>query len=219
MPNFRKRHPAPSNRHGHKRGGPHELRCVLWGVGIAHRRVQQARWTVTNLIGRFRNSLQMLNAVSVRSAALPVPASLETIARNRQTNDLPALTDTYYRTFGPVPAATDADRLTRDLMDVDDALALGTLKTLKASDQSGDLILQSGNRIEDEARQAAPGSAPFLTAASTAANIQSQAMMQKMLAAMIRQEAARVAHDNARRKRHAALVGKARQAVSDFLKR
>lgn len=127
------------------------------GVGIAHRRVQQARWTVTNLIGRFRNSLQMLNAVSVRSAALPVPASLETIARNRQTNDLPALTDTYYRTFGPVPAATDADQLTRDLMDVDDALALGTLKTLKASDQSGDLILQSGNRVEDEARQARAG--------------------------------------------------------------
>jgi len=29
VPNFRKRHPAPSNRHGHKRGGPHELRCVL----------------------------------------------------------------------------------------------------------------------------------------------------------------------------------------------
>jgi hypothetical protein len=64
---------------------------------------------------------------------------------------------------------------------------------LKAADQAGDLILQSGDRIEDEARVAVPGSAPFLTAATTAANIQSQAMMQKMLAAMLRQEAARIA--------------------------
>jgi hypothetical protein len=41
-----------------------------------------------------------------------------------------------------------------------------------------------------------------------AANIQSQAMMQKMLAAMLRQEAARVAHENALRKRNAILVAK-----------
>ena len=60
----------------------------------------------------------------------------------------------------------------------------------------------SGNLIEDEARIAAPGSVPFLTASAMAANLQSQAMMQKMLAAMLRQEAARIAHENALRKRH-----------------
>jgi hypothetical protein len=187
----------------------------VWPVALT----QQARGTITNLIGRFRSSLQGINAVSVQSATLPFTTSLETIARNHQTNDLSALADSYYRTFGPVAAATDADLLARNLIDADDAFALGTLKTLKASDQSGDLILQSGNRIEDEARQAAPGSAPFLTAASTTANIQSQAMMQKMLAAMIRQEAARIAHDNTRRKRQAMLLTKARQAVSGFLNR
>ena len=39
-----------------------------------------------------------------------------------------------------------------------------TLKTSKATDQVGDLILDSGNQIEDEAQLAAPGSAPFLNA-------------------------------------------------------
>ena len=129
------------------------------------------------------------------------------------------LAQAYYRTYGAVPASADADQLTRNLIDIDDAMTLGTLKTLKASDRTSDLILQSGNQIEDQARSAAPGSAPFLTAASVAANIQSQAMMQKMLAAMIRQEAARIAHDNTRRKREAILVSKARQNVSDLLKR
>jgi len=77
------------------------------------------------------------------------------------------------------------------MIDIDDTPALNTLKTLKATDQAGDLILQSGDRMEDEARVAASASAPFLTAAATASNIQSQAMMQKMLGAMLRQEAAR----------------------------
>jgi hypothetical protein len=52
-----------------------------------------------------------------------------------------------------------------------------------------------------------------------AANIQSQAMMQKMLAAMLRQEAARVAHENALRKRQSTLAAKVRQSVSDVLRR
>ena len=43
----------------------------------------------------------------------------------------------------------------------------------------------------------APGSAPFLAAAAgIIASVKSQAMMQRMIAAAIRQEAARVAHDN-----------------------
>ena len=96
---------------------------------------------------------------------------------------------------------------------------MATLKTLKAADQGGDLILESGNRIEDEAGSAAPGSAPFLTASAMAANIESQAMMQKMLAAMLRQEAARIAHENALRKRHGILAAKLRQGVSDVLRR
>jgi hypothetical protein len=52
----------------------------------------------------------------------------------------------------------------------------------------------------------APGSSSIITAAAVAGQIQSQAVTQKMLAAMLRQEAARVAHDNAIRKRNAAYV-------------
>ena len=123
----------------------------------------------------------------------------------------------YYRVFGSLPPDTNANPPTRNLIDMDDALALNTLKTLKAGERMADLILESGNQIEDEARYSAPGSAPFLTAASMAANIQSQAMMQKMLAAMVRQEAARVAHENAMRKQRSVFAGKVRQGIPDLL--
>jgi hypothetical protein len=188
---------------------------VVWPV----QSIQEARSSVGTLVLRFRNSLRTIHTVAVNSATLPSPSRLEATIRNRQTSDLATLIQTYYQTFGTLPSPADADPIARNLIDADDAMALGTLKALKASDRSADLILQSGDHIEDEARMAAPGSAPFLTATSVAANIQSQAMMQRMLAAMIRQEAARIAHENSRRKRYGLLAARARQDISDSLRR
>ena len=188
---------------------------IVWPVQL----IQQARSTIGSLIGQSRGMLQNLYRIPVQSAILSLPIGLETLMRNGQSDDFSALAQAYSQTYGPVPAATDVDPAMRNLADVDDAMVLGTLKTLKASDRTSELILQTGNDIEDHARSAAPGSAVFLIAAGAAANIQSQAMMQKVLAAMIREEAARIAHDNANRKRQALLLRNARQNVSDVLKR
>jgi hypothetical protein len=188
---------------------------IVWPTRL----IQQARSVMASLIDQYRGRLRGIHGVAVQSATLSVPSELETIVRNRETTDFAALTQSYYRLYGSVPAATAADPMARNLVDIDDALVLNTLKTLKASDRIGGLILQSGDRIEDESRLAAPGSAPFLTSASMAANIQSHAMMQKLFAAMIRQEAARIAHENTVRKRYGVLLVKAREDVSGILGR
>jgi hypothetical protein len=188
---------------------------IVWPVRL----IQQARDALALLISQTRGALDEVFNSPVQSATLPVPSDLEAKIRNRQTNDFGSLAQSYSRTFGTVPDASEADTTTRNLIDADDAMALGVLKALKASDQSAALLLESGNRIEDGASSAAPGSAPFLTATGVAANIQSQAMMQKMLAAMIRQEATKIAEQNGRRKRYGLLVNKAQQGVSDILQR
>src|SRR5215831_20749528 len=126
---------------------------IVWPVQL----INQARNTIASLIAQFRGLLQSIYAVPVMSATLPVPANLEVIIRNHQTNDFVNLTQSYYRTFGALPAAVEADSMGRNMIDIDDGLALNTLKTLKATDQSGDLILESGDQIEEEARVAAPG--------------------------------------------------------------
>ena len=59
-----------------------------------------------------------------------------------------------------------------------DALAMDTLKTLKASDDVVNQTLQASQIIEDEAAQAAPGSAAYLTGAGMVAAVENQAMMQ-----------------------------------------
>jgi hypothetical protein len=188
---------------------------LIWPVRL----IDQAKSAITSLVTQFRATMRLIYTAPVSSATLPIPVGLETIIRNRQTNDFPNLSQSYYRTFGVLPTSDEADSLSRNMIDIDDGLALNTLKTLKASDQAGDLILESGDRIEDNARSAAPGSGPFLSATAMAANIQSQAMMQKMLAAMLRQEAGRVAHENTLRKRYGLLAAKVRQSISDVLQR
>jgi hypothetical protein len=188
---------------------------VVWPV----QQIDQARNAIASLVTQFRTVMHSIYRAPVNSAALPAAAGLEAVIRNRQTDDFVNLTQAYYRAFGTLPLADEADGLARNMIDMDDGLALNTLKTLKATDQAGDLILESGERIEDESRAAAPGSAPLLSAAAMAANIQSQAMMQKMLAALLRQEAGRIAHENGLRKRQASVIARVQQGISDVLRR
>jgi hypothetical protein len=188
---------------------------VVWPVNL----INQAKALVSQMIAQFRGLMQSIHTASVASASLPNPTALESIIRNHQTGDFAALEQAYRNTFRPVPAAPDADPLDRGMIDIDDAMAMSTLKTLKMSDRAGDSILQAANQIESAASRAAPGSAPFLTAASTVANIQSQALMQKMIAAQLRQEAARLTHDNAIRKRNAMIASQLRTDINNLLKR
>ena len=79
------------------------------------------------------------------------------------------------------------------------------------------MTLSIADQIEDEAGEAAPGSAPFLTATAVAASIQSQAVIQKMIAAALREDAARLAHTNAQRKQGATYASQFSGSVQKML--
>ena len=123
--------------------------------------------------------------------------------RNRSTSDYSELDQAYTGTFREVPGPNDAHPIDRELVDIDDALARASLKSAKAADALSDRLVQAAEQIEDEGTRMAPGSAAYLAGAGIIASIQSQAMMQRMLAAELRQEAARLAHENVIRKRSA----------------
>ena len=165
--------------------------------------INQARTLVSSMINQYRGFLMALLQVNVASAQLPHPVALERIIRDRSTTDFGQLTTAYGQTYRPIPQVNDAHPMERDLTDIDDAMALETLKTLKASDAMVDQMMGAANAIEDEGVSMAPGEAPYLAGAGIIASVRSQAMMQRILAAAIRQEAARVAHDNTVRKRNA----------------
>jgi hypothetical protein len=181
--------------------------------------INQARALVSSMIAQYRGLLTALLRVNVASAQLPNPVALETIVRNRSTADYGQLTTTYAQTYRTIPQPTDAGPMERDLADIDDATALANLKTLKASDAMVDQMMNAANLIEDEGVNMAPGSAPYLAGAGMIASVKSQAMTQRMMAAAIRQEAARVAHDNTIRKRNAMFGAQFRNDVQTMFKK
>jgi hypothetical protein len=186
--------------------------------------ITQAKGQITAMIAQFRGLVQGIFSINPHTAALPNPVALESIIRNRQTGDLGSVGGVYVATFRAVPQAGLMAPQDRDMTDMDDAMAQNNLKALKMSDQAQDLMLQAADQIENLAgdpdiNHMAPGSAPFLTASAVVSSVKSEAIMQKMLAAAMRQEAARIAHDNALRKRRSALTVQLQNDMTNILQR
>ena len=179
--------------------------------------INQARTQVTQMINQYRALMASILNMNLSSATLPTPQSLETVMRDHQVNNFNSLSQSFGNTYGAIPTSVDASQADRDMSDMDDALTLDSLKTLKASDNATDLELQAANAIENSASQAAPGSAPFMTASAVASSIRSQALTQKMLAAELRQEAAHIAHQNGFRKRGATFSTQFRTLMMNLL--
>ena len=179
--------------------------------------INQAKAQVTQMIGQYRTLMNSVFRVNLNSATLPTPQALEAVIRDHQVNNFSSLTTTFGNTYGLVPVATSATPTDREMSDMDDALALDNLKMLKASDQAADIELQSADSIENAASQAAPGSAAFLSATAIVSSVHSQALSQKMLAADLRQEAARLAHRNTLRKENATNTTQLRGVLVNLL--
>lgn len=188
-------------------------RLTVWPQQV----VNQARSLVTQMIGQYRNRMYGIVHLNLTSATLPRTQALEQLIRNSQTSDFNALAANYTNVYGPVPGSNSASPYNQNMTDMDDALAKDTLKTLKQSDEADSLTLGVADQIENAASQAAPGSAPFLTATAVVGAIQSQAVTQKMIAAELRQEAACLAHRTALAKQGATSARSLANALMNLL--
>jgi hypothetical protein len=186
---------------------------VVWPQQL----INQATARVTQMIGQYRTLMTNIFHLNLNSATLPSPQAFEAVIRDHQVSNFWSVTTTFSNTYGLIPVTTAANPTDRAMSDMDDALALDNLKMLKASDQATDVELQTANSMENAASQAAPGSAPFLTATAIISGIHSQALTQKMLAAELRQEAARLAHRNTLRKENATNTTQLRGVLVNLL--
>lgn len=172
---------------------------VVWPVAL----INQTKAEVAQVRSQFTSLAGQIQSIPTNSASLVNPKQLEALLRSRQSGNLGQISASYTQVYQALPQANQATTTQRNLMDMDDALALGALKTATASDQASQQMLNVADGLEQQAALSAPGSASILTAQAQAANLQNQAMLQRMLAAELRQEAARLAHANALRKQSA----------------
>ena len=164
--------------------------------------INQALSLAHQLMTTFTPLALSIHNINVLSATLPNPTSLESNMRDSSTGDFSTFDQDFRQTYQPIPAPTDIDPGDRQRVDMSDAMSMDVLKQLKASDQVVGQTLQAASMIEQEATKDSPGSAAYLSGAGIIAAVENQATMQRMLAALLRDEAAVLAQSNSLLKRH-----------------
>ncbi len=188
---------------------------IAWPINA----INQARGFVSQVRAQYSGLAGQIHSIEVSSANLANPKQLESLVRGGQSPRLGQLQPAFLKVYGVVPSATDASAMDRNLMDIDDAMAMGALKTTVISDQATEQMLSAADSLERQSTGTAPGAVPLLTAQAQVANLQGQAFLQRMLAAELRQEAARLAHDNALVKRSAEANRNLRDHMRQILSR
>jgi hypothetical protein len=173
---------------------------VIWPV----KGINRAKGFVTATIGRYQSVMWQIHALRANSATLTNPSQLETLMRAGQSADVGRLQANYAAVYSPIPTEANAKPLQRDLMDVDDAFAVASLKMTVLSDQTTQSMLTLADGIEQQSATSAPGSASMIATGAQIASLEGQAYLAKMLAAELRLEAAKLAHENTLLKQSAA---------------
>ena len=163
---------------------------VLWPISL----IGQARNYITTIKSSYRGWMNNVYALHVNSAILPNSRSLESAFLSANTGQIANFSQAYRTTYGAQPAIGAAPQVNLQMMDIEDATAMdGTAQSIDA-DQATQAMLQTAQKIEDQAQATAPGTADMLAAEARTAELASIAMQHKLLACQLREAAMELAH-------------------------
>jgi len=166
---------------------------IIWPLAL----INQTRSFVSATRAHYTGLMSQIEGLKNNSATLALPMQLESIFRGAQSGSIGQIPAIYTQVYQPVALSGIAQPIQRNLMDIDDAMAMDSLKTSMVSDQTTQGMLTLADSLEQQAMTAAPGSASMVTAQARVADLVTQAQLAKMLAAQLRQEATKLAHQNA----------------------
>jgi hypothetical protein len=166
---------------------------IIWPLAL----INQTRSFVSGTRAHYTGLMSQIESLKNNSATLALPMQMESMFRGAQSGSIGQIPSLYTQVYQPVALAGIAQPVQRNLMDIDDAMAMDSLKTAMVSDQTTQGMLTLADSLEQQAMSAAPGSASMVTAQARVADLVTQAQLAKMLAAQLRQEATKLAHQNA----------------------
>ncbi|HEX4785205.1 MAG TPA: hypothetical protein VH350_12740 [Candidatus Sulfotelmatobacter sp.] len=165
---------------------------IIWPLAL----INQTRAFVSATRARYTGLISQIEGIKNTSATLALPMQLELVFRSAQSGSIGQIPSIYAQVYQPVALAGIAQPAQRNLMDIDDAMSMDSLKTAMVSDQTTQSMLTLADSLEQQAMTAAPGSASMVTAQARVADLETEAQLAKMLAAQLRQEATKLAHQN-----------------------
>jgi hypothetical protein len=166
---------------------------IIWPLAL----INQTRSFVSATRAHYTGLMSQIEGLKNNSATLALPMQLESMFRGAQSGSIGQIPSLYTQVYQPVALAGIAQSGQRNLMDIDDAMSMDSLKTAMVSDQTTQGMLTLADSLEQQAMTSAPGSASMITAQARVADLVTQAQLAKMLAAQLRQEATKLAHQNA----------------------
>jgi hypothetical protein len=166
---------------------------IIWPLAL----INQTRTFVSATRSRYTGLMSQIEGIKNNSATLALPMQLESMFRSAQSGSMGQIPSLYMQIYQPVSLSGIAQPVQRNLMDIDDAMSMDSLKTAMVSDQTTGGMLTLADSLEQQAMSAAPGSASMVTAQARIADLETQAQLAKMLSAQLRQEATKLAHQNA----------------------
>lgn len=187
---------------------------IVWPLN----EINQARAFVSATRARYMGLMSQIQSIRNNSANLANPRQMESALRGGQAEGIGQFQQVYAQVYSAVPQSNAAKPMQRDVMDIGDALAMDCLKTTMVSDQATQHLLSLADSLEQQSASAAPGSAPLLTAQARVTDLVTQAQLAKMLAAELRQEAAKLAHQNALLRQSASAARNLQNQMQQVLK-
>ena len=166
---------------------------IIWPLSL----ISQTRSFLSATRARYTGLMSQIEGIKNTSATLALPIELESLFRSAQAGTITQIPTIYMKVYQPVSQTGMAQPRQRNLMDMDDAMAMDSLKTAMVSDQNTQGMLALADSLEQQAIGAAPGAAAMITAQARVADLETQAQLAKMLAAQLREEGTKLAHQNA----------------------
>ena len=188
-------------------------REVIWPLDAINKAKQLASM-VSGMVSTLHSYLQM----SVNSATLTQPAKLENTLLSGNSGLVNQVMSDYGAVYLQVPLPTDAPPERRNLIDMNDAIAMGAMKRAIQIDAMVEVQLQAAKTIAGELNNATAGTAPMIEAQATAWLVRSNAYTQWALSELMRVRSAQLASEGAEMKLGASNTAGTRGDVQQMLK-
>ena len=154
---------------------------IIWPLAL----INQTRSFVGATRAHYTGLMSQIEGLKNNSATLALPMQLESMFRGAQSGSISQIPSLFTQVYQPVALAGIAQPGQRNLMDIDDAMAMDSLKTSMVSDQTTQGMLTLADSLEQQAMTAAPGSASMVAAQARVADLVTRAQLAKMLAAHV----------------------------------
>jgi hypothetical protein len=180
--------------------------------------ITRARGLVGQVMSIY-NQIRAIAQTAVNSATLTNPRTLEQTLLSRNPLQIPNVSASFQSVYQPLPPATDASPVMRNVIDMSDAAAQAAMKRAIAIDAIADQELQAAEQMLNELQSAAPGTAPMIGAQGAAWLVRAHAYTQAALADLMRLRAIGLANAGAEMKFNATSSVSTRQDSGTMMRR